>query len=61
MTKALFVGSFDPITMGHCDVLQRAAALFDEVVVAVAHNPQKNAWFSSSLLSAHTEIRDGEL
>ena len=39
MTKALFVGSFDPITMGHCDVLQRAAALFDEVVVAVAHNP----------------------
>ena len=46
MTKALFVGSFDPLTTGHCDVLQRAAALFDEVVVAVAHNPQKNAWFS---------------
>lgn len=41
-------GSFDPITMGHLDVIQRAAALYDEVVVAVVHNPDKRGTFSAS-------------
>lgn len=39
-------GSFDPITMGHLDVIERAAKLFDEVIVAVVYNPQKSGTFS---------------
>ena len=38
-------GSFDPITMGHLDVIERASARFDEVVVAVLHNPAKESLF----------------
>lgn len=39
-------GSYDPVTLGHLDVIDRAAALFDEVVVAVLHNPAKGGTFS---------------
>jgi pantetheine-phosphate adenylyltransferase len=39
-------GSYDPVTMGHVDVVQRAATLFDEVVVAVLHNPDKLGTFT---------------
>ena len=39
-------GSYDPVTNGHLDVIVRAAALFDEVVVAVLHNPAKAGTFS---------------
>lgn len=45
MTKAVYPGTFDPITNGHTDLIQRASALFDEVVVAVAENPGKNPAF----------------
>ena len=38
-------GSYDPVTMGHVDVISRAAALYDEVVVAVLHNPAKKGTF----------------
>ena len=41
MTVALYPGSFDPITLGHLDVLGRALAVFDRVVVAVVANPSK--------------------
>ncbi|HEY4028016.1 MAG TPA: pantetheine-phosphate adenylyltransferase [Candidatus Dormibacteraeota bacterium] len=41
--RALFPGSFDPFTNGHLDVARRAAALFDELIVAVAANPEKRA------------------
>lgn len=37
----IFPGSFDPVTKGHLDLIERAAVLFDEVVVAVLHNPSK--------------------
>ncbi|MFF4449469.1 pantetheine-phosphate adenylyltransferase [Streptomyces sp. NPDC001502] len=43
--RALFPGSFDPVTQGHQDVLRRAALLFDEVVVCVMFNPNKNGRF----------------
>jgi len=43
---ALYAGSFDPITYGHLDVLDRARALFDEVVLGVGHNPDKPALFT---------------
>ena len=47
MTIAVYPGSFDPITNGHLDVIGRAAAAFDRVVVAVLANPKKPALFSA--------------
>ncbi len=46
MTTALYPGSFDPVHNGHLDVIQRAAAIFDRVVVGVARETQKNGLFS---------------
>jgi pantetheine-phosphate adenylyltransferase len=46
MSGAVCPGSFDPVTLGHVDVFERAAAQFDEVVVAVLVNPSKNGMFS---------------
>jgi pantetheine-phosphate adenylyltransferase len=43
--KAIYPGTFDPVTFGHIDILKRARQIFPEVVVAVAHNPQKNPFF----------------
>lgn len=44
---ALLPGSFDPVTLGHLDLVIRAATLFDEVVVAVLENGAKQPWFSA--------------
>lgn len=46
MTRAVYPGSFDPFTNGHLDVTQRCATIFDEVVVAVLINSEKDAMFS---------------
>jgi pantetheine-phosphate adenylyltransferase len=46
MTIAVYPGSFDPPTLGHLDVIQRAAQLFDKVIVAVGANPEKSPWFT---------------
>ena len=43
---AVYPGSFDPITYGHLDIINRGLKVFDEVIVAVACNSQKNALFS---------------
>lgn len=43
--KAVCCGSFDPITKGHEDIIRRAAALFNEVVVVIAHNPDKACFY----------------
>jgi pantetheine-phosphate adenylyltransferase len=45
MRRAVCPGSFDPITHGHLDIVERASHLFDEVVVAVGVNPSKNRLF----------------
>jgi pantetheine-phosphate adenylyltransferase len=45
---AVYPGSFDPITNGHLDVIQRAATMFDQVVIACAHNTEKSAMFTPS-------------
>ncbi len=42
----VFPGSFDPVTIGHLDLIERASRLFDEVVVAVLHNPAKTGRFT---------------
>ena len=46
MSGAVCPGSFDPVTLGHVDIFERAAAQFDEVVVAVLINPSKQGMFS---------------
>lgn len=47
MTKVLYPGSFDPITKGHMDIIDKASKMFDEVIVAVLHNPNKtNSFFT---------------
>ncbi len=43
---AIYPGTFDPVTNGHCDLIERAARLFDRVIVAVAANPKKAPLFT---------------
>ena len=43
---AVYPGSFDPITNGHLDIIERAAALFDEVIVAILNNNAKKSLFT---------------
>ena len=45
---AIYPGSFDPITYGHLDIIKRAIKIFDKVIVAVAHNSEKDPLFSVS-------------
>ncbi len=46
MRKAVFPGSFDPITIGHESVIRRAIPLFDEIIIAVGMNSTKQSMFS---------------
>ncbi|MFH1269487.1 MAG: pantetheine-phosphate adenylyltransferase [Candidatus Omnitrophota bacterium] len=61
--KAIYPGSFDPVTYGHIDLIKRAQDIFSEVIVAVAHNPQKKPLFSvkervGMLKEATKEMKD---
>lgn len=47
MTKAMYPGSFDPITNGHLDIIKRASKIYDEVIVAIMENVAKKATFSA--------------
>ena len=46
MTKVIYPGSFDPLTFGHIDVIERSLRLFDQVVVAIITNPSKQPLFT---------------
>ena len=46
MRTAIYPGSFDPVTLGHMDIIKRSANLFDEIIVGVLNNSAKNALFS---------------
>ena len=46
MKKAVFPGSFDPLTLGHCDIIDRSIKLFDEIIVAVGINSSKKCMFT---------------
>ena len=47
MNRALYPGSFDPMTLGHLDIIRRASLMFDELIVAVLDNTQKTPLFST--------------
>ena len=46
MKIAIYPGSFDPVTIGHIDILKNAAGIFDKVIIAVAHNENKKGFLS---------------
>jgi pantetheine-phosphate adenylyltransferase len=46
MRRAIYPGSFDPVTNGHVDIIQRGCKLFNEIIVAVLVNPDKHAFFT---------------
>ena len=60
MRRCVCPGSYDPVTFGHLDVIDRAAELFDEVVVAILHNPDKGGTFSPDERVALTQRALGQ-
>ena len=56
MKKAIYAGSFDPVTLGHMDIIERAANLFDCLVVAVLENPNKKSLFTVEERKHHLEL-----
>jgi pantetheine-phosphate adenylyltransferase len=46
MRRAIYPGSFDPVTNGHLDIIERGCKLFDEVIIAILVNPEKEPFFS---------------
>ena len=46
MRRAIYPGSFDPVTNGHLDIIERGSKLFDEIIIAVLVNPEKRALFT---------------
>ena len=68
MKTAIYPGSFDPITFGHIDIVERAAALFDKVILGVAESQSKNPLFSveerieliSEIFKDNSKIRSEE-
>ncbi|MCB1179844.1 MAG: adenylyltransferase/cytidyltransferase family protein, partial [Leptospiraceae bacterium] len=46
MKLAIYPGSFDPLTNGHIDIIKRASSIFDKVILAIAHNSKKQAFFT---------------
>ncbi len=58
MTEAVYPGTFDPLTFGHLDLIERGSKVFDEVIVAIGVNPHKEPLFSveerKRMLAGHT-------
>jgi pantetheine-phosphate adenylyltransferase len=46
LSRVIYPGTFDPITNGHLDLIERAATMFDEVIIAIAASPSKNTMFT---------------
>jgi len=56
MNRAVYGGSFDPVTLGHLDIIKRAADIVDELIVAVLENPNKKSLFTTEERKHHLEI-----
>ena len=61
MTTAVYPGSFDPLTHGHLDIVNRAAGIFDRVVIAVIENPSKKPLFTTQERVAMIRESIGEM
>jgi len=61
MTLAIYPGSFDPITLGHIDIVNRASQLFDRILIAVVTNTQKTMTFSTDERVAMAKTATGHL
>ena len=55
MNRAVFPGSFDPITLGHSDIIERGSKLFDELIIAIGINADKKYMFSLEQLNRFIE------
>ena len=53
--RALYIGSFDPFTSGHYDILLQAEKLFDEIIIAIANNPQKKRRIDADICASAIE------
>ena len=49
MNRAVFPGSFDPITLGHVDIIKRAIPIFDEIIIAIGINNEKKHLFNNNV------------
>lgn len=56
MKKAIYAGSFDPVTLGHLNIIERAAKMFDTLIVAVLENPNKCSLFTVEERKEHLEM-----
>ena len=56
MKKAVYGGSFDPVTLGHLDIIKRASKMFDPLVVTIMENPNKKTLFSIEERKSHLEM-----
>lgn len=61
MRRAICPGSYDPVTVGHLDIIRRAAALFDEVIVLVAVNSAKQSMFTAEQRTEMLRLAVGDL
>ena len=65
MRRAIYPGSFDPVTNGHLDIIERGCKLFDEIIISILVNPEKQPFFTveerrEMLAEVLTSIRQGD-
>ena len=57
MKTALFTGTFNPFTIGHADIVERALKIFDQIVIGIGYNPDKGSFMSAEIEERVTQIR----
>jgi len=59
--RAIYSGTFDPITNGHLDIIKRASSIFDEIIIAVAENREKSVMFDTSARVEMVKLATAEI